>query len=158
MPECEIMSFSEFVKSLARKILDVDSTEQPKEQVELLLDCAQRFRSGEHPEDMTALLQWLLEKHFVSSITVASRNGSLVVSSNGHGEEDAVQAATLFNVVSSEHPRSEAVFVKGDSWKMVIPFKDRLYLVHAAADLTHTELTVIAKEIEDFLQKGHEAF
>jgi hypothetical protein len=151
------MSLSGIIKSFARKVLDVDDTHLPREQYAFFTDCTKRLKHDPNAKDIKALLYWLLEKHFIESITVATKNGSLLVSSNGNGAKEAMQGTALFNYINKEVTKSEVVFLKSGSWQMMIPFRDKVYIIKAAADLSQTELQHIAKEVEDFLQE-REAF
>ncbi len=103
---------------------------------------------------MKQFLNELQKKHLVESITISNLNGSALASSNGSGQKDALSGTALFNYINSEMPKSEIVLIKSHSWKMLIPWNEKIYIITAASDLAKCELESIAKEIEIFLQKN----
>ncbi len=148
---------SQKLKSIAQILLDLDDTSFPKEQFELLRDMSGNHKFDLSVEDLKDLVKILKKKHMVDSITVATQNGSMLVSSNGQGVKQALIGSALFNYIKSEIPKSEAVLIKSHGWHMLIPFGEKIYIVNAASDMTHTELNAIAKEVETFLETQGDA-
>ena len=60
----------------------------------------------------------------------------------------------MFNYVNSEIPKSEAVLVKSNEWYMLMPYKNKVFIVRAPASLSTVEFGALAKEVEDKLSKG----
>lgn len=148
-------SISNVLRVFARKVLAIDDTEFPEEQFELIYDLSKRTQIYDiNAEDLNEMVKMLRDKHCVDSITVAKRNGSMLVSSNGSGTKIALSRTALFNYINSEIPKSEIVMVKSlHGWNMFIPVNDKMYIVNASSDLTQTELRVISQEVEEFLDK-----
>lgn len=149
-----IESLSKKFKSAALKILDLDDTSLPREQFDLIKDCAQRtVKFNMEIPNLDDLVKMLRKKHSVESIIVSNGNGSAIASSNGAGIKQALSKTALFNYINSELPKSEAVLIKSKQWHMLLAFKDKIYIVNAASDLTQLELKAIAREVEEYLSK-----
>ncbi|MFH1255726.1 MAG: hypothetical protein V1494_00395 [Candidatus Diapherotrites archaeon] len=141
------------LKRFAEKVLDIDDTQVPEQQVKILFDTLARKSFETNAKELGKLVKQLQKKHLVDSICIASRNGSLIVSSNGSGLNEALTGSALFNYILSEIPSSEAIFIKEKDWYMLLPFREKIYIIRAGENLTRTELNVMAKEVEQFLKR-----
>jgi hypothetical protein len=139
------------LKKLAVKVLDVDDTSMPKNHLDLLTDFKKKFYFNETPGNMDEFLNLLKKKHLVDSISIASTDGSLISSSNGHGLTESLTGSALFNYLKSELPKSEVLLVKEKDWFMIFYWKQKLFIVRSPSNLSPIELQVLAKEIEEFL-------
>ena len=148
------------LRGLARAVLDLDDTEVPREQLNLLSDYLWRHKFDTNARDAKELLKVLEKKHMVDGISVLAASGALLASSNGNGVEEAMTGAALYSYVSSEFPESESILVKSrGAWFMVYRSMKRIFLVKAGASLSNIELAAISREIEGFLsrQEGDKA-
>lgn len=152
------MSFIEKARiallNLAEKVLDIDKTVTPKNQIDTLNDYLLRFNFNTDTDDLNKLVNILRKKHLVDSICISNSNGSLIVSSNGNDFNQAVTGTALFNYIQSEIPNSKAILIKSDGWYMLLPHNKKIYIVKACSDLSPIELNAIAKDVETFLRKN----
>ena len=145
--------FSGIFKSFAYKVLDVDDTVVPQEQLDAMRDFLSRYKFNLKSKDLETLLKELQRKHLVDSVVVTRRDGTLVASSSGNGMREAITGTALFNYVSSEIPGSKTFSVKSEKdWFMLFPYNDHIYIVRAGADLSSLELRALAKEFDGFLK------
>ncbi|MBI4044090.1 MAG: hypothetical protein HY392_00085 [Candidatus Diapherotrites archaeon] len=142
------------LKGIAEKVLYVDDTSPPLAQINALEDYLGRYEFDLREfAELSEFMGALKKKHMVDSICVASSNGSLIASTNG---EDLVQALTgtaLFNYVQSELPKSEALLVKSNGWYMVLPFRNKIFIIKSLDALSTPEMKAIARDLEDFVAK-----
>jgi hypothetical protein len=141
------------LKDFSEKLLDIDNTRVPIDQMNALYDYLTKYKHSTETEDIKELMIFLRKKHLVDSICVAETNGSIIASSNGDSLNEAVTGAALYNYVNSEVPKSEAILIKSGSWYMLFPYKKKVFIVKAGADLSPIELKAMAKEVENFLEK-----
>ncbi|MDP2973662.1 MAG: hypothetical protein Q8N60_01290 [Candidatus Diapherotrites archaeon] len=145
---------SYLVTRFAAKIIAVDDTAVPREQLRLLYDLLQSEKIELKGKDAKKLLECLKRKHAVNSITVVRLNNRLVCSSEGNGAMDAERAVDLFKFISGDSTKPDAVAVKRNSqWHMLFPSNGKLLIIKANNSLSTLELRVIAKDIEKVLQK-----
>ncbi len=142
------------LKNFAEKVLDIDNTSIPKNQMDALNDYMLRFNFNTNTSDLNKLVGILRKKHLVDSICVSNSNGSLIVSSNGTDLNQALTGTALFNYIQSEIPNSKAVLIKSDAWYMILPHNKRVYIVKAASDLSPVELRAIANDVEEFFKRN----
>ncbi|MFH1752068.1 MAG: hypothetical protein ABH821_03980 [archaeon] len=150
--------FSGLFRGMAERILDLDNSIYPEEQFTTMRDMMRRQDIEFSASDLRELVLNLKKKHVIDSLSISEANGSLMVSSNNNGVREAVTGASLISYVKSEVPKSQAVYIKTDSWIMLIPYKSKVFIVKAAADLTTIELKAIIKDVEDFLTSRHQSF
>ncbi|MBN2127725.1 MAG: hypothetical protein JW703_05060 [Candidatus Diapherotrites archaeon] len=141
------------LKKFAVKVLDVDETSVPRNHLDLLNDFKKKFEFDEVPHNIEEFLDMLRKKHLVDSISVASTDGSLISSSNGNGLSESLTGSALFNYLKSEMPKSEVMLIKEKDWFMVFFWKQKLFIVRSPSNLSPTELTILAKEIEEFVSQ-----
>ena len=141
------------MRFFAAKILDLDDTVKPIGQLRLFEDYLDKHEFNTDTSDVTEFLEVLKKKHLVDETIVATLNGGTVISStNGDSVSRSVSGAAMFNYVRSEHPKSETVLIKSNnSWSMIFPCNDNLYIVKASSDLSVVELKSLANEIDAFL-------
>ncbi|MFH1663801.1 MAG: hypothetical protein ABH986_03245 [archaeon] len=143
------------VKFLAQKLLGLDSTEVPKTQLNAITEMLSKHKFNTNVEDLKKLLSILKKKHLVDHICIASKNGSVIASTaNGNGLKEAIIGTAMFNYIKSEIPKSETVLIKSDDWYMLMPYKNKVFIVRAPASLSTIEFNALAKEVEDKLSKG----
>lgn len=148
-----IGSVRELVKSLTRRVLDVEDEFVPRDQMHLLNNFLSRHRFDLNSNSVQDLVQNMKKKHLVDSICIVSPNGSIVISTDGNDFSEAIIGSAMFNYVKTELPNSDTILVKDkDSWFMLFPFNQKIYIIRAASDLTTIELRALAKEIESFLR------
>ncbi|MFH1224615.1 MAG: hypothetical protein V1676_02305 [Candidatus Diapherotrites archaeon] len=146
------------LQRLVNGILAYDETTVPKEQLDFLYNYTSKFDFNAEVKELNALVKTLKKKHMVDSICVSYGNGTCLISSNGNGMNEAVTGTALFNYISSEIPRSEAVLIKGeDDWYMIMPFRDKIYIIRAGSNLASVEMKAIAKDVEIFLDSRNSA-
>jgi hypothetical protein len=143
------------LRDFAHKVLDIDDTRLPENQIRLLKDHMAKHRQQmKEAASLKEMVNFLKRKHLVDSICVSEADGSTVVSSNGDDLSEAVTATALFNYISSEVPASEAVMIKANGgWFMLIQAEKRVYAVKAPASLTTVELKALARDVEKALKK-----
>jgi len=143
------------VRNFAGKILGLDNTEIPKEQLNAISEILSKFHFNTNSKDLRKLLKVLKKKHLVDNICVASKNGSVIAStSNGNSLKEAVIGTALFNYIKSEIPKSETILIKSNDWYMLMPYKNKIFIVRAPASLSTVEFDALAKEVEGKLTKG----
>ncbi len=142
------------LKKFAVKILDVDDTSLPKNHLALLNDFKKKFEFNSTPKNINEFLDLLRKKHLVDSISVASTDGSLISSSNGHGLTESLTGSALFNYLKSELPKSEVMLIKEKNWFMVFHWSQKLFIVRSPSNLSPIELQVLAKEVEEFIEEN----
>ncbi|MFH1240598.1 MAG: hypothetical protein V1672_05280 [Candidatus Diapherotrites archaeon] len=139
-------------KGFAAKIIDVDDTARPEEQLELLADFLKKYDFELHSKETAQIVPILKKKHLVDSILVTNRDGSVVVSSEGNGMREAILGTSLFNYIKSELPKSEGVLIKNkDDWFMLMPHNNLVYIIKSSSDLSTIELKALARELEKYL-------
>ncbi|MFH1586603.1 MAG: hypothetical protein ABID38_01970 [Candidatus Diapherotrites archaeon] len=144
------------LRDFANKVLAIDDTQLPRDQVNLLKNYVDNHRFNTNTSDLKDLMQILKKKHEVDSIIVSKRNGSMVASSNGNDLNEAVMGTALFNYIRSELPQSQSIMIKSDDWYMLFPSSEMVYIVRAPASLAPIELNAISKDVEKFLSKAEE--
>jgi len=143
------------IKSLATKLLGLDKTEIPKTQLSAISEILSKHNFNTNTTDLKKLLKLLKKKHLVDQICVASRNGSVIASTaNGNGLKDAIIGTAMLNYIKSEIPKSETVLIKSDEWYMLMPYKNKVFIVRAPASLSTVEFNALAKEVENKILKG----
>ena len=148
------MGIGNFLSRFAARVLDVDDTVVPKEQIDTLRDFLSRHQFDLSSRKIEKLLNTLKQKHLVDSITVIKQDGDLVISSEGNGVGDAATGAHLLKQISTQVEKPESIMIKlGNQWLMLLPFEDKIYMIKASASLSNIELKALAKEVEHFLNK-----
>ena len=143
------MAFGGLFRTVASRILDIDDTSVPYEQLEILNDFLSKHQFNVSGKDSSRLLNVLKKKHMVDSITVVNHDGGLVVSSEGNGVSEGQLAKTLLSYVDSEFSTPESLLIKGaNNWFMVFPFNEKTFVVKAPSSLSNVELRALAKEVE----------
>jgi len=143
------------VKNFAQRLLGLDSTEIPKTQLNAISEILSKHKFNTNTDDLKKLLKLLKKKHLVDQICIASKNGSVIAStSNGNGLKDAIIGTAMFNYIRSEIPKSETILIKSDEWYMLMPYKNKVFIVRAPASLSTVEFDALAKEAEDKISKG----
>ena len=154
------MGLKKTFRGLALKILDLDDTAAPRNQIDLIKDCTrkrERFDTA-HAADLNDLVATLQKKHAVNSIVISNGNGSIVASNNANAHELAVARTALFNYINNEIPQSETVLIKTSEWHIMISYNGKVYIINAESDLTQSELKAIAREVEGFLSNNNKVF
>jgi len=141
------------LRNFAEKVLDVDNTVVPRSQLVLFEDYLEKHRFNTDVTELDDLVKVLKNKHLVDSICVSNSVGTMLASTNGTEISQSVMGTALFNYISSELPKSEAVLIKAKDWFMLLPYKDKIYIIKSPANLSTIELKAIAKEVEEFLDK-----
>jgi len=140
------------LQRIANSILAVDETTVPKEQLDFLYSYTSRFDFDREAQELKDLVRALKRRHMVDSICVSYGNGTCLISTNGNNLSEAVTGTALFNYIASELPKSEAVTIKGrDDWYMLLPYRDKIYIIRAGSGLLSLEMRAIAKDVEKFL-------
>ena len=143
-----------FFKKMAYKVLDLDDTVQPTEQLKLFEDYLGKYEFDTNTSNITEFLDILKKKHLVDDIVISTMEGSSIASTNGEGVSRAVSGAALYSYIQSELPKSESILVKSrDHWNIFFPHNNKLYILQASSDLSIVELRALAKEIDSFLVK-----
>jgi hypothetical protein len=141
-------------RAFAAKLLDLDDTEVPREQLALLSDFLAKYRFDTNVSGLKELVAVLKKKHMVDEIIIAQNNGGLLASTEGDGITAAVSSTALFYYVQSEIPESQYVLIKsGNDWNMIFHYGKKIFVIKAPASLSTLELRAIAREVEDFLAK-----
>lgn len=143
-----------FFKKMAYKVLDLDDTVQPTEQLKLFEDYLGKHEFDTNTSNITEFLDILKRKHLVDDIVISTMDGSSIASTNGDGVSKAVTGAALYSYIQSELPKSESILVKSQGhWNMFFPHNNKLYILKASSDLSIIEIRSLAKEIDSFLVK-----
>ena len=151
--------FKKFSRFFASKILDLDDTAVPVEQFRIISDLFSRHHFSFASKNFKEIMQTLKKKHVVDSIIVAKKDGNIVASSEGNGFHDAIMGTALFNYVCSELPKSKSVFVKqDDSWFMVFPFDEKIFVIKSSASLSTIELRALARELDSLMKNSQSYF
>ncbi len=150
-----IRGVKQFVRSMTKRVLDVDDNHTPQEQMKLLNTFLSRHKLELNTTSIQELVQSMKKKHLVDSICICSPNGSIVISTDENDFSEAIIGSAMFNYIKTELPESETILVKDkENWFMIFPYNGKIYIIRAGSDLTRVELQVLAKEIESFL-KAH---
>jgi hypothetical protein len=148
-----IGNVKEIMRGLTRKVLDVEDEFVPRDQMHLLNNFLSRHRFDLNSSSIQELVQNMKKKHLVDNICIVSPNGSIIISTDGNDFSEAIIGSAMFNYVKTELPESETILIKDrESWFMLFPFNEKIYIIRAASDLTTIELKALAKEIESFLR------
>jgi len=143
-----------FFKKVAYKVLDLDDTVQPTEQLKLFEDYLDKFEFDTNTSNINEFLDVLKKKHLVDDIVISTMDGSSIASTNGDSVSIAVSGAALYSYIQSEIPKSESILVKSQGqWNVFFPHNSRLYILKASSDISVIELRALAKEIDSFLVK-----
>ncbi len=143
------------LKNFAQKMLGLDNTELPKTQFSAISEILSKHTFNTNTKDLKKLLKILKKKHLVDMICIASKSGSVIASTaNGNGLKEAITGTAMFNYIKSEIPRSETVLVKSNDWYMLMPYKNKVFIVRAPASLSTIEFNALAREVEEKLSKG----
>ncbi len=141
------------VRSITKRVLDVDDNHVPQEQMKLLNNFLSQHKFELNTSSIQDLVQSMKKKHLVDSICICSPNGSIVISTDENDFSEAIIGSAMFNYIKTELPESETILIKDkENWFMVFPYNGKVYIVRAASDLTRIELQALAKEIESFLK------
>jgi len=103
---------SYFLVKAAAKIIAVDDTVVPYEQLEVLQDMLKASKIEFDGNDARKLLHNVACKHLVNGITVLKTNSNLVFSSTGNGTSEAEAAASLVKFLNSSGSRLTAFPVR----------------------------------------------
>ncbi|MDD5163674.1 MAG: hypothetical protein PHD95_05725 [Candidatus ainarchaeum sp.] len=145
--------FSKTIGRLASILLDLDDTQQPKEQIAVLGDFLAKYKFEIDASSMDEFLGLLKKKHFVDSITV-SKAGEVIASSEGNGIGESFASAALIEFIGKQLEDPETILMKmSDCWFMIFPFNQNIYIVKAGTNLSTIELRALAREIDVFLKK-----
>lgn len=146
-------SIKSIVRRFAGKILDLDDTRVPEEQMKFMQHHLNKFNFELNGQDKDEIMELMKKKHLVDVITVSDKNGSLLISTNGTSRTDALTEVAMFNYVQSEMKKPELIMIKGSSWIMLVPHGNKIYSIKAPTNLTHIELKALAKDVENSLDK-----
>lgn len=139
------------LKKFAAKIMDVDDTEKPVSQMEVLRDFLSKHRY-EFSEDFEENLRVLKRKHMVDSFVVTNDDGSVIVSSEGNGHMEGIVGTAMYSYIKSELPNSESILVKkDDGWFMLASLDEKIYIIKAGSELSNIELKTLATEIHSMI-------
>jgi hypothetical protein len=145
--------FSKTIGRLASILLDLDDTQQPKEQIAALNDFLTKCKFEIDASNLDDFLGLLKKKHFVDSITV-SKAGEVIASSEGNGVGESFASAALIEFIGKQFADPETILMKmPDFWFMIFPFNQNIYIVKAGTNLTTIEIRALAREIDAFLKK-----
>ena len=145
---------SSVVKGFASKVLAIDDTSLPREQIKFLKEFGASYKFALNTENIAEMFEVLRQKHLVDSIIVTERDGSIIATTEQNGLQAAITGTALFNYVNSELARTETVLIKcSGEWFMVFCFSEKIFVVKAAASLSNIELKALAKEINLFLSR-----
>lgn len=145
-----------FFKKMAYKVLDLDDTVKPVQQLKLFEDYLGKFDFDTSTSNINEFLDVLKKKHLVDDIVISTMDGSSIASTNGEGVSRAVTGAALYSYIQAELPKSESILVKSNNhWNIFFPYNSKLYILKASSDLSIVELRALAKEIDSFLVKGN---
>ena len=140
-----------FVK-FAAKIIAVDDTVVPYEQLSLLHDMLKVQEIELDGKDAKKMLSALAQKHLVNDITVVKSNSRLVFSSTGNGVKEAENAVSLVKFLNGNSGKPDAISVKRDhQWSVLMPANGKLFIVKSNSHLSTVELKAITKDIEGAL-------
>jgi hypothetical protein len=145
----------DLIKRFAQKLLGLDDTQVPRTQLNSISEMLAKHNFNTNTSDLRKLLKILKKKHLVDNICVATKSGSVIASTaNGNGLKDAIIGTALLNYIKSEIPKSETVLIKSNEWYMLMPYKNKVFIVKAPAALSTVEFNALAKEVESKLSKG----
>jgi hypothetical protein len=143
-----------FLKRFAYKVLDVDTTQKPQDQVDFLQDFLSKHNyifSNNFEENLMILKR----KHLVDAFLVTNMDGSVVVSSEGDGINEGLIGAAMFSYIKGELPSSEVLMVKKeDGWFMVLPYNKKIFIVKAGSELSNIELKALAVDLSSFMSEN----
>lgn len=145
-----ISRIGRLVRAVSQVVLDLDDTAFPAAQFEAISGFTDKFKFDTRVSELDSLLKVLRKKHFVDSIAIAEKDGTILASSNSTPLSEGIKVSALFNYINSEMPQSTAVMIKAGSWHMLYPYAGKIYLLKSHGCLTTIEMSVIAKEIEGF--------
>lgn len=145
--------FSKAITRIASKVLDLDDTTQPVEQIAALNDFLAKHNFEIETSNVEKFFQTLKKKHLVDSITVAN-SGEVLASSAGNGSGESFASTALLEFISKQISRPETVLMKMQGgWHMIFPLNQKIFIVKAGSNLSTIELRALAKEIEEFLKR-----
>ena len=146
---------SGFFVKLAAKIIAVDDTVVPREQLRLLEDMLKTQQTELRGRNARKLLHCVARKHLVNSITVLRTNSKLVFSSSGNGTKEAEAATSLFRFLNDGSAKPDAIAVKrSNEWSMLFPLNGKIFVVRANSSLSTVELKAITRDIESVVGKS----
>jgi hypothetical protein len=143
------------LRKFAAKVMDVDDTEIPVSQINVLKDFLSKHRY-EFSDNFQENLITLKRKHMVDSFVVTNQDGSIIVSSEGNGNMEGIVGTAMYSYIQSELPGSESVLVKkDDGWFMLFSIEKKIYIVKAGSELSNIELKALALELHSLLPKSN---
>ena len=138
----------------AAKMLAIDNTAVPRDQMKALSEMLARHSVALEGEEANDLLACLKRKHLLNSITVRKMDNGLVFSSEGNGNAESKRAADVIDYIGRNLSRADVAVLRLDrEWMMLMPHGKNLYIVRANSGLSTVELRALAREIELVLGK-----
>ncbi|MCX8158186.1 MAG: hypothetical protein N3D73_00815 [Candidatus Diapherotrites archaeon] len=150
-----LRNLNDFFRNIFSFVFDIDDTSLPKEQFSLIESQHRRFyrEISCFYDSVEHFSKALLKKHFLDSISVFKKDGSIVFSSNGDSLAEGIKISSLFNYIESEMPKTQSVMIKQGVWHIIYHKKDFFYLIRAKNNLALPELEAISKEVELFFAR-----
>lgn len=143
---------SNILMRFAAKVIAVDDTVVPEQQLKVLQDMLKGQKIEIKGKDARVLLHNLKRKHLVNSITVVKNNSNLVFSSEGNGAREAENVSALFRFLDGSFAKPDTVALKQEKyWNMLFNSNGKLFIVKSNSQLSRIELRVIAEDIEKAL-------
>jgi len=140
------------MKAFAEVLLGLDETHVPESQIKAIKDLLSKYKFDVTGKDINKALRILKKKHLVDSILITQKNGSIIATTeNGSSTAEAITGTALWNYIASELPRSETALIKTNAWHMIMPYKQKIYIIKASSNLTTIELKALVKELEEFI-------
>ncbi len=145
-----------FITRFAAKVLAVDSTSLPEQQLAMIQDVLVSQKDRVQGKEAKELLTCLKRKHLVNSITLHRFKDRLVFSSSGNGMQESKRGTEVVDFVKRNFENTDIVTLRtGKEWIMLMPLQSSLYVVKANSTLSTVELRALAKEIESVFKKKH---
>ncbi len=143
-----------FLRKLSSKKGLVEKETRGNSQVEFLRDFLSKHNYV-FSQDFEENLSILKRKHLVDSFVVTNFDGSVVVSSEGSPQSEAIMGTAMLSYIKSEIPDSEAVLIKKEgSWFMLFTLDKKVFIVEAGSELSNIELKALALELSILIEEN----
>lgn len=101
-----------------------------------------------NPKTMDEFAKNVAAEFLVNSITVAKRNGSILMTTEDNSFEKAVKQSSIYEFIASEFPKTKMLSIKDvDTYNIIYPQGDLIYMLKSSADVSPAETKRIVQQL-----------
>ena len=123
--------------------------EKEKEYIEFIRELLARPKLPvKDPKSLNDFAKNIAAEFLVDSITVARRNGSVLMTTGDNSFERAVKQSSIYEFIASEFPKTKMLSIKDmDTYNIIYPQGDLIYMLKSSADISPTETRRIVHQL-----------